>query len=79
MGLNSFARSADIYDNYGFETKILAASVRTVNHVAEAGVAGADYSTMPPGLFPKLFRHPLTDIGLAQFDADWRASGGRII
>lgn len=68
-----------LYDNYGFETKILAASVRTVNHISEAGLAGSDYATLPPALFGKLFHHPLTKAGLAQFDADWRASGGRIL
>jgi transaldolase len=59
-----------IYRNYGFKTEILAASIRTVSHVREAALAGADVGTMPPEIFKKLISHPLTDKGLAAFIAD---------
>jgi transaldolase len=59
-----------IYDNYGFKTEILAASIRSVVHVREAALAGADVATMPTEIFKKLLSHPLTDKGLAAFIAD---------
>jgi transaldolase len=59
-----------IYDNYGFKTEILAASIRSVSHVRDAALAGADVSTMPTDIFKKLISHPLTDKGLAAFMAD---------
>ena len=68
MGLIRDIRA--IYDNYGFKTQILAASIRTVSHVREAALSGADVSTMPPEIFKKLLSHPLTDKGLAAFIAD---------
>jgi len=68
-----------IYDNYGFETQILAASIRTVNHVSEAAIAGADVMTAPPEVIRKLASHPLTDAGLAQFMKDWEKTGQKIL
>jgi len=68
MGLIRDIRA--IYDNYGFQTQILAASIRTVSHVRECILAGADVGTMPPDIFKKLLNHPLTDKGLAAFVAD---------
>ena len=59
-----------IYDNYGFKTEILAASIRSVSHVLYAALAGADVGTMPAGIAKKLLDHPLTDKGLAAFVAD---------
>jgi transaldolase len=59
-----------VYDNYGFKTEILAASIRTVSHVREAALVGADVATMPTDIFKKLLSHPLTDKGLAAFIAD---------
>src|SRR5690606_13901417 len=53
-----------IYDNYAFATEILAASIRTANHVSQAALAGADAATIPPGVIRKLADHPLTAIGL---------------
>ena len=53
-----------IYDNYGFETQILAASARTVNHIAQSALIGADVVTAPPSVLKKLAEHPLTDKGL---------------
>lgn len=68
-----------IYDNYGFETEILAASIRSVNHVLEAARIGADVMTAPPAVIKKLADHPLTDAGLAQFMADWAKTGQKIL
>ena len=68
-----------IYDNYGFETQILAASIRTVNHVTQAALVGADVMTAPPEVIRKLASHPLTDAGLAQFMKDWEKTGQKIL
>ncbi|MEL6921914.1 MAG: fructose-6-phosphate aldolase [Pseudomonadota bacterium] len=67
-----------IYDNFGFETQILAASIRTVNHVKEAALIGADVATVPPATLKTLVKHPLTDKGLAAFLADWEKTGQKI-
>jgi len=64
-----------IYDNYGYETEVLAASIRHPMHIVEAALAGADVSTIPFGVFKKIVRHPLTDKGLDAFLADWKNSG----
>lgn len=61
-----------IYDNYGYSTEILAASLRHPLHVVQAAKAGADIGTMPYGVFSKLLDHPLTTIGLERFLADWK-------
>jgi transaldolase len=63
-----------IYDNYGFPTQILAASVRHSDHVREAALVGADVATMPLSCMKSLFKHPLTDIGLEKFLADHQKS-----
>ena len=68
-----------IYDNYGFETEILAASIRTVNHVTEAARIGADVMTAPPEVIAKLAAHPLTDKGLENFLKDWEKTGQKIL
>ncbi len=68
-----------IYDNYGFETQILAASIRSVNHVLDAARIGADVMTAPPEVIKKLVSHPLTDKGLEQFMADWKKTGQNIL
>lgn len=65
-----------IYDNYGFETKILAASVRHTMHVIECAEAGADVMTGPLGSITGLLKHPLTDIGLEKFLADHSKGNG---
>ena len=68
-----------IYDNYeALSTKILAASIRTVNHVRDAAMIGADVATVPPAVLKALVQHPLTDKGLAQFVADWKKTGQTI-
>ncbi|KZY52557.1 MULTISPECIES: fructose-6-phosphate aldolase [Sulfitobacter] len=68
-----------IYDNYGFETQILAASIRSVNHILDAARIGADVMTAPPEVIKKLAAHPLTDKGLEQFMADWKKTGQNIL
>ena len=60
-----------VFDNYGIDTKILSASIRHPLHVVESMKIGADIATMPPSIFDKLVKHPLTDKGLAAFLADW--------
>jgi len=68
-----------VYDNYGFSTAILAASIRSVSHVRDAALAGADVATMPPAIFKQLVSHPLTDKGLAAFLEDWKKTGQSIL
>ena len=64
-----------IYDNYMFETQILAASIRNANHVKDSALAGADVATVPPSVLRGLINHPLTDKGLAAFLADAKKAG----
>jgi transaldolase len=68
-----------IYDNYGFRTEILAASIRSPQHVREAALAGADVATAPPSVIKALANHPLTDKGLEAFLADWAKTGQKIL
>ena len=68
-----------IYDNYGFETEILVASVRHVTHVLEAARIGADVMTAPPAVIRALFKHVLTDKGIEGFLADWAKTGQSIL
>jgi len=68
-----------IYDNYGFDPEILAASIRTPAHVTAAALAGADCATIPPTVFADLFKHPLTEKGLEQFMSDWAKTGQSIL
>jgi transaldolase len=68
-----------IYDNYGFDTEVLAASIRTPAHVTAAALAGSDCATIPPDVFSALFKHPLTDRGLDMFLADWAKTGQSIL
>ena len=82
MGLDGMELIADIrqiYDNYDFQTQILAASIRSVNHVAAAAKIGSDVATVPPGVLRKLASHPLTDAGLSAFLADWAKTGQSIL
>jgi transaldolase len=78
-GMQLISDIRQIYDNYGFETEVLAASIRTVNHVTEAARIGADVATMPPDVIKKLALHPLTDKGLDAFLADWEKTGQKIL
>jgi transaldolase len=68
-----------IYDNYAFDTQILAASIRSADHVQAAAIAGADCCTLPPAVFEALFKHPLTEKGLEQFLSDWAKTGQSIL
>jgi transaldolase len=64
-----------IYDNYGFETEVIVASVRNPIHVLDAALMGADIATIPYRVIQQLAKHPLTDIGLEKFLADWKKQG----
>ena len=77
-GMDLIGEIKDIYDNYNFQTEILVASVRTVNHVKEAALIGAHVVTAPPVTLKALVKHPLTDKGLEQFLADWAKTGQKI-
>jgi transaldolase len=78
-GMELIREIRTIYDNYGFETEILAASIRSVNHVKEAALIGADVITAPAAVLRKLADHPLTDNGLTAFLKDWSATGQTIV
>jgi len=77
-GMEIVSEIRTIYDNYDFKTEILAASIRTVNHVKQAALIGADIATVPPATLRALVKHPLTDKGLAAFLADWKKTGQQI-
>lgn len=82
IGLNGMDLIKDIriiYDNYpDLSTDILAASIRTINHVKEAAMIGADVATIPPSILKQLVKHPLTDKGIEIFIADWKKTGQKI-
>jgi len=71
-GMQLIEQIIQIYDNYGFETEVLVASVRHPMHVVQAAMMGADVATIPFGVIDKLFNHPLTDKGLDKFLSDWK-------
>jgi len=82
VGFDGMALIADIrliYDNYDFDTQILVASVRHPMHVVEAAKIGADVMTAPPKIIWQLFKHPLTDSGIAGFLKDWQQTGQKIV
>ncbi len=74
-GMDVVAQIIRIYENYDFPTKVLVASIRHPRHVLEAALMGADAATVPYGILKKLFDHPLTDMGLQGFLADWAKVG----
>jgi len=74
-GTDLIAEIRQIYDNYAFDTEILAASVRTALHVKQVALIGADVATCPPGVIKGLVKHPLTEKGIEQFLADWKKTG----
>jgi transaldolase len=78
-GMELIENIRQIYDNYNFETEILAASIRTPNHVTQAALAGADVATMPPAVIRKLADHPLTNAGIDNFVKDWAGTGQSIL
>lgn len=72
-GMGVLRAICDLYEVQGYETNVLAASLRHPMHVVESALAGADIATMPFGVFRQLVKHPLTDIGLDKFLQDWKA------
>ena len=74
-GMDLIGEIRHIYDNYGMETEILAASIRHPQHMVQSMLLGADCGTLPPKVLYQLLKHPLTDSGLAGFLADWKALG----
>jgi transaldolase len=75
IGMELVEEIITIYDNYGFETEVIVASVRNPIHVLEAALMGADIATIPFKVIQQLTKHPLTDIGVEKFLADWKKQG----
>ena len=75
-GMDLIAQIRQIYDNYGYPTKILAASIRHPKHMVDCALAGADVATVPFGVIQQFMKHPLTDIGLEKFLADYKKQFG---
>ena len=78
-GMELISEIRQIYDNYDFTTEILAASIRSANHVKQAALIGADIATIPPAVLKSLVKHPLTDKGIEMFLADWKKTGQTIL
>ncbi|MEM7076074.1 MAG: fructose-6-phosphate aldolase [Pseudomonadota bacterium] len=78
-GMDLIADIRTIYDNYGYDTQILAASIRSVNHACQSALIGADVMTAPPDVIKKMALHPLTDKGLEAFLSDWEKTGQKIL
>ncbi len=78
-GLELISDIRQVYDNYGYETQILAASIRTANHITQCALIGADVITAPPAVIKAMVNHVLTDNGLAQFMKDWAKTGQKIL
>jgi len=78
-GMSLIGEICEIYANYDFNTEVLVASVRHPMHVVDAARMGADVATVPPGVLKQMFKHPLTDKGLAAFLADWEKTGQSIL
>jgi transaldolase len=74
-GMELIEQVVTIYQNYGFDTKVLVASVRSPIHVIQAAMLGADVATIPFKVLEQLYKHPLTDVGLDRFLADWKKTG----
>jgi transaldolase len=79
INLDGMELIAQIRDNYDFGTQILAASIRSVNHITDAARIGADVITAPPAVIKGMVKHVLTDRGLEQFEADWAKTGQKIV
>ena len=78
-GMNLISEITEIYDIHGFETKVLAASIRSVQDIIDSAKFGADVATIPPKFLKAMYNHPLTDKGLADFLADWEKTGQSIL
>ena len=72
-GMDALRKICEIYEVQGYETNVLAASLRHPMHVVDAALAGADIATMPYSVFTQLVKHPLTDVGLEKFLQDWKS------
>ena len=70
-GMHALRQICEIYEIQGYDTNVLAASLRHPMHVVDSALAGADIATMPYDVFTRLVKHPLTDVGLERFSADW--------
>jgi transaldolase len=70
-GMHALRQICQIYDVQGYDTQVLAASLRHPMHIVESALCGADIATMPYGVFSQLVKHPLTDVGLEKFQSDW--------
>ena len=77
-GMEIVQQIRQIYDNYGFKTKILAASIRHPQHLVQAALMGADVATVPFKIIQQMMKHPLTDVGLKKFLADWKSADASI-
>ncbi|MEC7558780.1 MAG: fructose-6-phosphate aldolase [Pseudomonadota bacterium] len=78
-GMGLIEEICTIYDQYDFSTQVLVASVRGTQHVVDAALLGADVVTLPPKVLTALYKHPLTDKGLAAFVSDWEGTGQSIL
>jgi len=74
-GMELVEQIVTIYENYGFDTEVIVASIRNPVHVLDAALMGADIATIPYKVMEQLIKHPLTDIGLEKFLADWKKMG----
>ncbi len=75
-GVHLIGQIRAIYDNYGYDTQILAASIRHSKHLVDVALAGADVATVPFSVIKQMMSHPLTDVGLEKFLSDWKKSNG---
>ena len=78
-GMELIGDIRQVYDNYGYKTQILAASIRSANHISQCALIGADVITAPPAVIKSMIGHVLTDKGLDQFTKDWAKTGQKIL
>jgi transaldolase len=78
-GMQLIRNIRKVYDNYQFSTQILSASIRTLDHVRDAALAGSDCATLPPKIFAAMYKHALTDSGVEAFLKDWKSTGQSIL
>ena len=78
-GMNLISEITEIYDIHGFDTKVLAASIRSVQDIIDSAKLGADVATVPPKFLKSMYNHPLTDKGLSDFLSDWKKTGQSIL
>ena len=78
-GMNLISEITEIYDIHGFDTKVLAASIRSVQDIIDSAKLGADVATVPPKFLKSMYNHPLTNKGLSDFLSDWEKTGQSIL